>query len=111
MAALPAVSIDFCTGCRWQGRACWIASELLSSQPIADQLESIVLRKSTPGVFKVSLTDKSGTTHVLSNREQERQFPELAALKRSIRDKLAPHLNLGHVEKKPVLSDLLQPKK
>lgn len=81
--------IEFCPGCRWQARAAWMAQELLTS--LGDALEEVALRPAAPGVFRITLNGE-----LLSDRKSDGGFPELAAIKRLVRDRIAPGRTLGH---------------
>ena len=51
MAERHRLEIEFCTACRFQGRAFWLARELFDSRP--DLADEIVLVPSSGGVFAV----------------------------------------------------------
>lgn len=91
---LPLVEIEYCRQCRWLLRAAWIAQELLTT--FEEDLAGVTLRPGTGGVFNV----KVGTESVWS-RATEGSFPEIAELKRRVRDQVAPGRQLGHIDRKP----------
>ena len=86
------IEIEFCTQCRWLLRAAWVAQELLST--FAEELQEVALRPGTGGVFTVRLNGD-----VLADRARDGGFPDTAALKRAVRDRLAPERSLGHVDR------------
>jgi len=89
--ARPRVAIRYCTRCRFLGRAAWLAQELLTT--FADELGEVALVPGESGVFQVEV---DGTR--LWCRERDGGFPELAQLKRLVRDRVAPGKTLGHSE-------------
>ncbi|WP_041939737.1 MULTISPECIES: SelT/SelW/SelH family protein [Frankia] len=89
-AAKPTLKIEYCTRCRWLPRAAWLAQELLTT--FEGDLAEVCLVPGTGGVFVVRLGDR-----VLWDR-REQGFPEPSAVKRLVRDEVAPGRPLGHVE-------------
>jgi selenoprotein W-related protein len=85
----PRVVITYCTQCRWLLRASWVAGELLTS--FGTDLGEVALRPATGGVFTVAVDDE-----VIWDRKVDHGFPELAPLKRLVRDRVAPGRSLGH---------------
>ena len=83
------IAITYCTQCRWLLRAAWMAQELLTT--FTTDLDEIALRPGTGGVFRIELGDE-----VLWDRERDGGFPEVASLKRLVRDRVAPGRPLGH---------------
>jgi selenoprotein W-related protein len=86
------VEIEFCTQCKWLLRAAWVAQELLSTFP--DELQEVALKPGKGGVFAVRLNGE-----VLADRARDGGFPEAAALKRAVRDRLDPERALGHIDR------------
>jgi len=86
------VVITYCTGCRWLLRAAWMAQELLMT--FEGELAEVSLRPGAGGVFTIELDD-----HRLWSRAEDGGFPEIAELKRRVRDHIAPERDLGHVER------------
>jgi selenoprotein W-related protein len=82
--------IEYCTRCRWLPRAVWLAQELLGT--FEAELAEVALVPGTGGVFQVRVDGEV----VWDRREQG--FPEPAAVKRLVRDRVAPGRDLGHVE-------------
>ncbi len=87
----PRVEIHYCKRCRFLPRAAWIAQELLWTFP--DELGEVVLVPGASGVFEVHLEGE-----LLFDRKHERRFPDPKELKQRIRDRVAPHKELGHSE-------------
>ena len=91
MSARPRVEIRYCTRCRFLPRASWLAQELLTT--FADELGEVALVPGAEGVFQV---DVAGAQ--IWCRRRDGGFPELAELKRRVRDRVAPGKSLGHSE-------------
>ncbi|HCZ48127.1 MAG TPA: selenoprotein, partial [Gammaproteobacteria bacterium] len=84
------VTITYCTQCRWLLRAAWMAQELLST--FGEDIDELALvPDASGGVFEVT----AGGETVFS-RAGEGGFPEIAELKRRVRDRIAPGRDLGH---------------
>ena len=81
--ARPRVSITYCTQCRWLLRATWLAGELLTS--FTTELGEVALVPGVGGVFTVAIDDD-----VVWDRKRDGGFPDLAPLKRLVRDRVAP---------------------
>lgn len=90
------VRITYCTQCNWLLRASWYAGELL--QTFADELDEVALAPTTGGVFRIDVT-VDGARHGVWNRKTDGGFPEITALKRSVRDLVAPDRSLGHADR------------
>lgn len=86
------VEIDYCPRCRWLLRAAWYAQELLSS--FEAELQEVALRPAESGVFVIRLNGE-----VLADRKRDAGFPEITALKRAVRDRVAPERSLGHTDR------------
>jgi selenoprotein W-related protein len=91
-AAKPRVSIAYCTKCRFLSRASWVAQELLTT--FADELGEVALVPGDGGVFQVRVGEE-----LVACRARDGGYPELAELKRRIRDRVAPGRELGHSER------------
>ncbi|WP_030564973.1 SelT/SelW/SelH family protein [Streptomyces aureocirculatus] len=85
------VEIEYCTQCRWLPRAAWLAQELLTT--FETELTDLALKPGTGGVFVVRVDGEP----VWDRKEQG--FPEPTAVKRLVRDAVAPGRSLGHSEK------------
>jgi selenoprotein W-related protein len=86
------VAITYCTQCRWLLRAGWLASELLTT--FTTDLGEVALVPGTGGVFRVELDGE-----LLWDRTRDGGFPEIAPLKRLVRDRVAPGRPLGHTDR------------
>lgn len=95
-AAKPRVRIDYCARCRFLPRAAWLAQELLTT--FAEELGGLTLVPGDGGVFQVRVATDRGE-ELVACRARDGGFPELAALKRAIRDRVAPGRELGHSER------------
>ena len=92
MPKSPNVDITYCRLCGWGLRAGWMAQELLTT--FAEELGSVTLTPdATGGVFEVRVDGR----RVFSRHEAGR-LPEMAELKRAVRDVVAPGRALGHVD-------------
>jgi selenoprotein W-related protein len=89
LAAGARVEIEYCARCRFLARAAWTAQELLTT--FADELGEVALVPGAGGVFQVRVGGE-----LVWCRRQEGRFPELAELKRRVRDRVAPGKSLGH---------------
>ncbi|MGK5531686.1 SelT/SelW/SelH family protein [Streptomyces sp. URMC 129] len=87
------VRIEYCTQCRWLPRAAWLAQELLST--FEAELAEVALVPGTGGVFAVRVDGET----VWDRKTQG--FPEPTAVKRLIRDRVAPGKSLGHTDASP----------
>jgi selenoprotein W-related protein len=93
----PRVSITYCTQCRWLLRASWLAGELLTS--FTTELGEVALVPGVGGVFTVAIGDE-----VVWDRKRDGGFPDLAPLKRLVRDRVAPGRSLGHTDRQEAAS-------
>jgi selenoprotein W-related protein len=89
----PRLEIEYCTQCRWLLRAAWTAQELLTT--FTRELGEVALIPGIGGVFEVRLAGET-----LWSRKQQEGFPDLAELKRLVRDRVAPGRDLGHSDRK-----------
>jgi len=87
------VAITYCRQCQWLLRAGWMAQELLST--FSEELNEVALKPGTGGIFEIECDGE-----IIWERKRDGGFPEIAELKRRVRDKIAPERNLGHVERK-----------
>ncbi len=85
------VEIEYCTQCRWLPRAAWLAQELLTT--FEADLCHVALVPGRGGVFVVRVDGA-----VVWDRKVD-GFPEPSAVKRLVRDRVAPDRELGHSEK------------
>ena len=86
------IEIAYCTQCRWLLRAAWMAQELLST--FEGEIAELVLRPGTGGVFEVHADGVR-----IWSRSEDGGFPDIAELKRRVRDAIAPERALGHVDR------------
>ena len=87
------IEIVYCRLCRWLLRASWMSQELLTT--FSEELSAVTLvPDSTGGVFEIRV---DGT--LIWSRNEKGRFPEIAELKRLVRDHVAPGRELGHVDK------------
>ena len=85
----PRIEIHYCTQCRFILRANWIAQELLMT--FAEKIGELALVPASGGLFTVVLDGEE----IFSRKEQGR-FPESKELKKLIRDRIEPDMDLGH---------------
>jgi selenoprotein W-related protein len=85
------IEIEYCTQCRWLPRAAWLAQELLAS--FEADVASVALVPGRGGVFMVRVDGE-----VLWDRRTQ-GFPEPTAVKRLVRDRVAPGRSLGHSDR------------
>jgi selenoprotein W-related protein len=89
----PGVTIIYCTRCNWLLRAGWMAQELLST--FSEEIGTLTLTPDhTGGVFEIRAGDE-----LIWSRKEEGGFPDIAKLKRLIRDRIAPERDLGHIDR------------
>ncbi|MGK6349998.1 SelT/SelW/SelH family protein [Parapedobacter sp. DT-150] len=89
----PTITIEYCPKCGWLLRAAYMASELLTT--FTDELQGVSLCPSETGGKFCMYVDG-----VLILDRKVDGFPEIAALKRLVRDRVAPDKDLGHTDKK-----------
>ncbi|MBL1067459.1 SelT/SelW/SelH family protein [Streptomyces sp. 7-21] len=85
------VRITYCTQCRWLPRAAWLAQELLGT--FEAELAEVALAPGRGGVFTVSVNGET-----VWDRAKD-GFPDPAAVKRLVRDRVAPGRALGHADR------------
>lgn len=90
----PRIAIRYCTQCRWLLRAAWMAQELLTT--FEQEIGEVALIPGSGGVFEVFV----GETRIWS-RGEEGRFPDIKELKQLVRDRVAPHKELGHSDRRP----------
>ncbi|RMD01719.1 SelT/SelW/SelH family protein [Aquitalea palustris] len=90
--SLPRIAIEYCTGCRWQLRAAWMAQELLTT--FEKEVAEVALRPGSGGVFRISIDEQT-----LWDRKRDGGFPDIKQLKQLVRDQVAPDKTLGHSER------------
>jgi selenoprotein W-related protein len=93
MPASPMIEIVYCRLCGWGLRAGWMAQELLAT--FAEEVGSVTLTPdATGGVFEIRVDGD-----LLWSRKERGRFPDIAELKRLVRDRIAPGRSLGHVDR------------
>lgn len=89
----PTITITYCPKCGWLLRSSYMASELLTT--FADELNGVLLKPAeTAGEFRILVDGE-----LLVDRKADGGFPEITALKRLVRDRIAPDKSLGHSDK------------
>lgn len=88
----PVVTITYCTQCNWLLRSGWMAQELLST--FGTELSGVTLIPGTGGIFEIRV----GETLVWE-RKRDGGFPDVKALKQTVRDAFAPDRPLGHLDR------------
>jgi selenoprotein W-related protein len=86
-------SIEYCARCGWLLRAAWVAQELLTT--FENELEGVTLKPSPlAGTFQVRVGEA-----LVWCRKRDGGFPQIAELKRRVREHAAPGRPLGHVDR------------
>ena len=89
----PTITIEYCPKCGWLLRAAYMAQELLTT--FTDDVHGVLLHPAEiSGRFSVAINAET-----IFDRKVEGRFPEIKELKQLVRDKVAPHKNLGHSDK------------
>ncbi len=89
----PTITITYCPKCGWLLRSSYLASELLTT--FADELNGVLLKPAEKaGEFRISIDNEP-----LVDRKTDGGFPEITALKRLVRDRVAPQKSLGHADR------------
>jgi selenoprotein W-related protein len=91
-SAKPRVVITYCRQCNWLLRAAWMAQELLST--FGDDLGEVALVPATGGAFSIEVDGE-----VVWERKRDGGFPDIAELKRRVRDRIDPGRDLGHADR------------
>jgi selenoprotein W-related protein len=87
--SVPRIAIEYCTKCRFQLRAAWLAQELLTT--FEQELGEVALVPGSGGIFEVRLNGES----IATNRDSK-VMPEVSEVKRRVRDQIAPDRKIGH---------------
>jgi selenoprotein W-related protein len=85
----PRLEITYCRKCRFLLRAAWMAQELLTT--FQDELGEVAVVPGGGGIFEVSLDGD-----VIATNRDGAPMPDPAAVKRTVRDRLAPDRRIGH---------------
>ncbi len=86
------IEIVYCTRCRWLLRAAWMAQELLTT--FEREIASLSLCPGDGGIFEVRVDGAA-----VWSRAADGGFPDIAELKRRVRDRVAPGRPLGHLDR------------
>lgn len=81
MSAKPSIAIEYCTVCKFGGRAAWLAQELLSAHEAS--ITGVTLVPGRDGIFEVRIDGELAFSY-----EAEGRFPEPRDLKDALRAKL-----------------------
>lgn len=87
--AAPRVEITYCTKCKFMLRATWLAQELLTT--FGDELGEVAIVPGSGGIFEVKLDGE-----VIATNREDAPMPDPAAVKRTVRDRVAPDRKIGH---------------
>lgn len=87
------IEIKYCSKCRWLLRASWMAQEVLST--FEEEVDELSLLPGTGGIFEITVNDQ-----LIWSRKEMGEFPEIAELKKLVRDIVAPDRNLGCIDRK-----------
>ncbi len=88
------IRIVYCTQCSWMLRASWVAQELLTTFQEELREGGATLVPGTGGIFEVYADDVR-----IFSRVEDGGFPDIVALKRRVRDRIAPGRALGHADR------------
>jgi selenoprotein W-related protein len=88
-----ATTIEYCARCGWLLRAAWVAQELLTT--FENELAGVTLKPSAlAGTFQVRVGEA-----LVWCRKRDGGFPQVAELKRRVREHAAPGRPLGHIDR------------
>lgn len=87
------IEIKYCKKCRWLLRSSWMAQEILNT--FEDEVDELSLLPGTGGIFEITVNGQ-----LIWSRKEMGGFPEIAELKKLVRDIVAPDRNLGCIDKK-----------
>ncbi|GAA2979022.1 selenoprotein W-related protein [Microbacterium terrae] len=88
------IRVVYCTQCAWMLRAAWVAQEMLTTFQEELMGGGATLEPGTGGVFEVYADDV-----LVWSRKTDGGFPDIVALKRRVRDVIAPGRTLGHADR------------
>lgn len=94
------IRIVYCTQCSWMLRAAWIAQELLTTFQEELRDGGATLVPGTGGIFEVHADGER-----IWSRADDGGFPDIVALKRRVRDVIAPERALGHADRAAARAD------
>ena len=87
------IEIKYCKKCRWLLRSSWMAQEILST--FEEEVDELSLVPGTGGIFEITANGQ-----LIWSRKEMGGFPEIAELKKRVRDIVAPDRNLGCIDRK-----------
>jgi len=87
------VEIKYCKKCRWLLRSSWMAQEILNT--FEEEVDELSLVPGTGGIFEITANGQ-----LIWSRKEMGGFPEIAELKKLVRDIVAPDRNLGCIDRK-----------
>jgi len=87
------VDIKYCKKCRWLLRSSWMAQEILNT--FEEEVDELSLLPGTGGIFEITVNDQ-----LIWSRKEMGGFPDIAELKKLVRDVVAPERNLGCIDRK-----------
>lgn len=90
----PTIEIEYCPRCGWMLRATYMAQELLTT--FSEEVHGVLL---IPSEVAGRYTIRADRQEIF-DRKREGRFPEIKELKQLVRDRISPHKDLGHSEKK-----------
>jgi len=94
MSSRHAIDIVYCPRCGWLLRAAWMAQELLAT--FWEELAAVSLSPAEKGgAFEIKIDGS-----LVWSRGEMGRFPDIAELKRLVRDQVAPGRDLGHIDHK-----------
>ena len=87
------VEIKYCKKCRWLLRSSWMAQEILNT--FEEEVDELSLLPGTGGIFEITVNDQ-----LIWSRKEMGGFPDIAELKKLVRDIVSPERNLGCIDRK-----------
>ena len=93
----PRVEIRYCTQCRFMLRAAYMAQELLTT--FEKELGEVALVPGAGGIFEIALDGEvlaSNRPDGRASARETKRAPEVAEVKRLLRDRIAPDRQIGH---------------
>ena len=91
-ARTPRIEIVYCSQCRFNLRAAWLAQELLMS--LGEVIGEVALIPGGGGIFEIHVDGAK-----VFGKAEAGRFPESKELKQLVRDRIAPGKGLGHSDR------------
>jgi selenoprotein W-related protein len=85
----PRLEISYCRKCRFLLRASWMAQELLTT--FQDELGEVAIVPGSGGILEIKLDGD-----VIATNRDGAAMPDPVAIKRAVRDRIAPDRRIGH---------------